>query len=262
MRKRVFMAFVLPILLSPVILYSQNGVDTGNGIAIQNDFSNSSYIDSIAVKILNLRMPSLDELFAAAATTPAVKMMQFNEEMARRELKGEKRQWLSWIKGNANYSYGVNNTLLTYEVTGVPIADNYSNQAQSYYLLGGGIQISLYDIFNMRNRIKAKAAFYDAQRYATENSYDDQKKLIIESYFKAQGNIYGLRDVIEYLSMARSTYEGAKVEFLNGHITQSDLLEEKIRVQHALENYIELVATIGRDLYILETLSNTKIISD
>ena len=63
-----------------------------------------------AEEYLDLKLPPLHVLLENARKSPQVSFYASNKLQEERELETIRRNWLKYIKLNANYNYGMNNT--------------------------------------------------------------------------------------------------------------------------------------------------------
>lgn len=214
-----------------------------------------------AKELSNITLPPLDEFFESARTSPYVTELDKNITINERELKSRKREWLTYLKLNASYNYGVTNSYLMYQETGIPSADKYAENANSYYILGAGISLPLYNITNFRNRLKQQEATIELQHDLLEQRYSDIKLKIVDNYFVAQSQINMIPHLMESINLANAQYEQAKIDFLNGKIAGDGLIVSKAQVVKAVQDFESSMSSLKQALYYLEIISNKKIIN-
>ncbi len=208
-------------------------------------------------------LPPVSVLIENARTSAQVLFYQTQKEADDRELKSIRRKWLDYIKLNASYQYGVTNSYLMYAQSGiiVPPSDRYTNQAQSYYLLGAGISLPLTEIFDRRNRIKKQKTITREKDYQAQMWHDDQAIKIVECYTMAMENIVMIKPLLEDYTISSAQYAVSEIDFIKGKLTIQELNKQKTIVAKSRADMERNKMSLLKNILKLEILSNTKIIS-
>lgn len=226
----------------------------------QEDYSSVRSISDVDY-IVNMKLPSLDELLIAVEKNPSVLEIDYMIKYSEREKKSRAREWLNYFALNASYNYGVTNNAFMYQQTNVPIADTYSKNSQSYYFVGGGINLPLYHIFNFPNRVKQQKLYTEAQKQIRERKIDEIKVMVVASYFEAQAELSLLPHIIENMQLAQSQYDEAKLNFINGKIDKAILNDMKTNQYKIVQEFQKSITTLKRSLYYLEIYTHKQIIN-
>lgn len=226
----------------------------------QDDYSSVRSISDVDY-IINMKLPSLDELLVAVEKNPSVLESDYMIKYSEREKKSRAREWLNYFAFNASYNYGVTNNYFMYRQTNVPVADTYSQNSQDYYFVGGGINLPLYHIVNFSNRVKQQKLYTEAQKQIRDRKIDEIKVQVIASYFDAQAELSLLPHIIENMQLAQSQYDEAKLNFINGKIDKAVLNDMKTNQYKIVQEFQKSITTLKRSLYYLEVYTHKKIIN-
>lgn len=207
-------------------------------------------------------LPSLDELFQRVKNNPSVLYRQHEVDYAWRDVESARMEWLKWFHGDAAYSYGKYNSNMYYQQTNIPTANTYSNQNSSYYLLGGGVTINLYDAFNLNNKIKQQKDRYYATQYQYESEYEQLLEKVSKSYYIILGSVPMLTHSIQWAKLAEMAYADAKLDFINGRAGTNTLFESETQYYRSTQELTAMIRDINTEVKFLELVTNSKIIPD
>lgn len=254
---------LLLFLLWGITAYGQNKSDSllfTRMDLIGNYEGESLFLDDST----EISLPPVSVLIENARTSAQVLYYQTQKEADDRELKSIKRSWLEYIKLSASYQYGVTNSYLMYAESGlvVPPNDRYTNQAQSYYILGAGISLPLTEIFDRRNRIKKQQIITREKDYQAQMWHDEQALRIIECYTLAMENIVMIKPLLEDYTLSSAQYAVSEVDFIKGKLSIQELNKQKTILAKSRSDLEKNKMSLLKNVLKLEVLSNTKIISD
>lgn len=258
---RKFLLFIF--FLSGITAFGQQSHDStvfAGMNQIENYDGTSLFMDD-STEIL---LPPVWTLIENARNSAQVLYYQTQKDADERELKSIKRKWLEYFKINASYQYGVTNSYFMYAESGValPPNDRYTNTAQSYYLLGGGISLPLTEIFDRRNRIKKQQIITKEKDYQAQMWHDEQAIRIIECYTLAMENIVMIKPLLEDYSLSSAQYAVSEVDFVKGKLSIQELNKQKTILAKSRSDLEKNKMSLLKNVLKLEVLSNTKIISD
>ena len=157
--------------------YNNSGISAG--------FFDSS--EESSINFSNFHLPPLAVLFENAKATPQVMSLQKAQEIAEAEVDKQKRHIFSYLKGHANYSYGVTDQWGTgsdnYSAYNV-IQQRYTGSTNSYWNVGANLNIPLEDILDLSAAVKRKKLAVDQAIIAKDAAFDDLKKEIAGLFIK------------------------------------------------------------------------------
>lgn len=210
---------------------------------------------------IDLKLPPLQTLLDNARTSPQMAFYESNIDMEKRELKTVRREWLTYFKLNASYNYGSSDIFnQTYIENGHPVVNN-SGRRQNYWNVGGGVSIPFSGIFNRRNKIKQQKNRLRQVEHDLDRSFDELRLKIIETYSTVIEQLSSLESVTEAMTMAKTNYDGAETDFLNGKLDMQSLARQKSIEASAIRAYEEVRRALNSALLQLEVFTNTPIIS-
>ena len=207
-------------------------------------------------------LPSIDELFERAKNNPDVIYKKHEMDAVYRDIVTARRKWMQWISGNAGYSYGKYNTNLFYQQTNIPTADQYSEQASSYYLVGASAHISLYDIFNRGNLIKQAKSHYVAVQNMYRAEYEKIMEQVSISYNAVISDLPLLSHSIQWAKLSELALEDAKLNFINGRMDTDGLFKSMTQHYRAIQELSGLIKQINTEVKFLELATNSRILPD
>jgi len=212
-----------------------------------------------AEEYLDLKLPPLHVLLENARNSPQVSFYASNKLQEERELKTIRRNWLKYIKLNANYNYGMNNTYNDVYLN--PAVPQFSAREQCWWNVGVSLSVPLDEIFNRSNRIKRQKERINSIQFEVDRWYDDLSLKIIDAYTAAVQNLSVLQSATESLVTAKAQYRVSEADFVNGAIDAQTLSRQRNIQNVAIREYEETRAELTNALLRLEVLSHTPIIN-
>ncbi len=211
---------------------------------------------------LNLKLPPLYVLIENARHAPMMRYYAANIEVEERELKTIRREWLTYIKGNASYTYGNIDSYSQqlFQNNPMVVAGN-ATQEQSYWSIGGSVSLPLEALFNRRNKIKKQRKEIEAKEMEWEHYFAELRLRIVEAYTDAMQHMSELTIAVENQTFADAQANMAENDFLNGKIDLSSLSQAKGLKADADRSYEQARGLLLKSLLHLEVLTDTPIIS-
>lgn len=217
---------------------------------------------------MQMKLPPLHVLLENARRSPQVSYYASNKEQEERQLKTIRRNWMRYIKLNANYSYGSTNTYYDnfnyddQQGQNTPVyAYSASGREQSWYNLGVSLSLPLDEIFDRRNRIKRQKEKINSIQWEVDRWYDDLSLKIIDAYTAAGENLSILQSVTEAMITAKAQYKISEADFINGAIDAQTLSRQRNIQNVAIREYEQTRSNLNNALLRLEVLSHTRIIT-
>jgi len=208
-----------------------------------------------------ISLPPLDSLFENAKNSPIYELSNIKEQIEINNLRKEKKAWLNYFSIRGTYQYGMFGNESTYSDLYTPIYFNYSTVAQNSYSIGAGISIPLDHLFDLKGRIKRQKMIIQSTIIEKEIKFEEIKKEIIILYSNTLFQIQVLKLKSESLSMTNTQYSIAEKDFTNGLIDFNLLTQEKQKLNNSIEQFENTKAELTKNLLILESISNTSILS-
>jgi len=224
--------------------------------AQENDIANMTPED-----YASLKLPPLDSLFENAKKGPAFKIFDVQKEAEISLLKKEKRSWLKYFTVGSGYSYGILGSTSGFSNSATPLYYQYNENTQHSYHISGGIGFSIEDLFDLKprvNRQKLKIKEIDLQK---EKNINELKQEIISLYTSILSSISVLKLKAETVTFTNAQYKIGENDFLNGKGDINTLSTLKTMKIQTFNDYETTRSIINRDILMLETLTNTPIIS-
>lgn len=245
---------------------AQNVVDTSLIKHVELDLDHHA-VDYSKGSILTLddstifMLPPVKTLIDNAKESAQVQFYKMQKDVDEREIKSIKRQWLNFFKFNASYQYGITNGYMVYQETGIASNDRYSNQAQSYFLVGGSIALPLVEIYDRANRIKKQKLMTKEKDYQAQMWHDDQAFRIIDCYTQVLEYLNSLDQLLQDYTSSYAQYKVSEIDFVRGKMSIQDLNRQEYLVARSRSAYEKARMMLIKNLLQLEVLSNTNIIS-
>lgn len=208
----------------------------------------------------DLVLPPLDLLFENAKNGPIYQLAQVKEQIEHKMLAKEKRAFLGFFSLRGSYQYGMFGNESTYTDVAISPYLTYTTQAQNGYTVGGGVNIPLDDLFDLKARVKRQKLNIKSAALEKEIKYEEIKREIIEMYTTANSQLSVLKLRAEALELATLQYEIAEKNFANSSIDTGDLSVEKQRQSSAMEAYEKSKFELTKSLMILEVITRTSIL--
>jgi hypothetical protein len=209
-----------------------------------------------------LVLPSLDTLFTSARfNNPQILKAMKTKEFQDQLIKKERRYWLSFFSGNANFTYGVNDNYITNSSVYMPAYQIYSGGTQSYWGIGGRVNLPLEDLFDLKGRVKRQKTQSDIAMQEAENTFNEIKERIITLYVEITNNLANL----DYTAEIAADYQGQgmvmRERFLINQADITELAGARLHEVGIRQNYQNLLQSVATDCLILEVITGYPIIS-
>ncbi|MCI0920540.1 TolC family protein [Sphingobacterium rhinopitheci] len=208
-----------------------------------------------------VQLPPLETLFENAKNNPGVEMLKSRLESQELLLTTEQRSWLKYFKVGGSYQYGniSLNSAFTNEYT--PLFFQSTGQVQNTWYGTAGVNIPLDDIFDRKNKIKRVKLEGKISELEMKNFHDQLCISISESYMKVKLFTSTLHKRVEEYSIANGNFQMVEGHFKIGSSTVSELNIAKKQETEAFERLRANEFDMLNELFKLEILSSTKIIS-
>lgn len=214
---------------------------------------------------LTMELPPLGVLIDNSRQTAQMQYYNTEIDVAKTDLKSERRNWLKYFRATGNYQYGQMNWLSTLSgsnaVDPLPVTPTYQGKEQSYWNVGGVVSIPLNDLFDRRNRVKNKKLAVEAAEQNVERWQDELSLKIIDAYTTALQNLSMIKTQAEAVTLAIAQYKITEADFMNGKIDAVTLSRQKNIQSATIREYEQTRASLNNALLRLEIMSHTKIIT-
>lgn len=244
--KYIFFSIFLFCILQATNLQAQNNIDL-------SQFS--------ALDYKKISLPSLDILFENAKDNSAYELAEVKEQIQINNLNKEKKAWLNYFSLRGSYQYGMFGNESTYTDIYTPVYFNYSTAAQNSYSIGAGISIPLDHLFDLKGRVKRQKLLVKSASLEKDIRFDEIKKEIIILYSNTLFQLQVLKLKSESLLMTQTQYSISEKDFTNGLIDYNILTQEKQKLNNSIEQFENTKAELMKNLLLLESISNTSILS-
>lgn len=225
----------------------------------------AGFFDSSNEKDINFsefHLPPLAVLFENAKTSPQILSLEKARQLAEAEVAKQKRHIFSYLKGHANYSYGIGDTWGNNSSAYTQTIYQYQGSKQSYWNLGVSLAIPVEDILDLTAAVKRKRMEAEQASIQKDIAYDQLKQQIGALFVKITNNLVSLKTLGE----SAAAYQGAgalnREDFENGNLEVKEFAETKRYESTQVVNYQELQTTIITDIITLEILTHTPIITN
>lgn len=176
---------------------------------IDADAQSSNPTQTANIQTLNL--PQLDTLYALAYIhSPAIHMQSAFITKTHEATKQSQKLWLDAFKINANYRQG-------------SYGNSVVNQLEVGYTVGPSVSFSLYQLFGVRNQVKANEAEEQMAYYKREQMYTELRMQINRLYWAIKSQQQILQIKTEAVNTSFSHLKMAEKEFQENQITIGEL---------------------------------------
>lgn len=229
--------------------------------------SDKSVTDTITVStnaesidLLNVKLPPLQIFLDAAINAPSVEIYRSSKKEQEKRMILIKNEWLSYIRGVANYSYGSMGSMTEASSTGQSTYFQYYGETMSLYNVGASITLPLDLFFNRKHKQNIQKDLIEQANFRLLLALEERKVVIIENYSIAVQNLELLRVSQNAVSIAHSSVKLGELEYINGKIGL-DVLNNLNREQTvAMLTNQEAKTALSIAILKLELLTNVKII--
>lgn len=232
-----------------------------NNSSLANDGVIAGFFDTDDI-YSGFRLPPLGQLFENAMTNPTVEILAREEAIQRELVKKEKKSYLEFFTGHANYTYGIMDNYGSNSTVTSPIYYQYMGSQQSYWNLGASVSVPLDVAFDYHGRVRRQKLNADKARLEKEMAYEELKQKIASLYVRIENNLIALKISSEHAAAYKGAGELTNEEFKMGDVSVRDLAETKRWEYDAIVRYQELQSTITTDILVLEILTHTPIITN
>ena len=225
----------------------------------------AGFFDSSNEKDINFsefHLPPLAVLFENAKTSPQILSLEKARQLAEAEVAKQKRHIFSYLKGHANYSYGIGDTWGNNSSAYTQTIYQYQGSKQSYWNLGVSLAIPVEDILDLTAAVKRKRMEAEKASIEKDIVYDQLKQQIGALFVRITNNLVTLKTLGE----SAAAYQGAgalnKEDFENGNLDIQQYAETKRYESGQVTGYQSLQTEIITDIITLEILTHTPIITN
>lgn len=245
----IIISIIVPALqICAQTIKTEAKASTGDTLSIEN------------VELMNIELPPLQKLLETAINAPTVEMYRAKKTEQESRLSLVKNDWMNYIKGVANYSYGSMGSMTETSATGQSTYFQYFGEQMSLYNIGAGITIPLDLILNKKHRYKVQKSLVEQADYQILEALEQRKMLIVENYSMAIQNLELLRVSQDALSISKANVKLGEFEYINGSIKLDVLNELRREETVALFTQQQAKAALTVAILKLELLTNIKII--
>ncbi|MGL4851995.1 MAG: TolC family protein [Phocaeicola sp.] len=251
MRHRI----VFAAILASFVTFS--GFSQGKTKAAKEVATYENNEQKVTVDLMTLQLPPLRVLYANARNNPSIEILQKEKELQKKLLEKEKKQWLTFFSARASIAHGVTDNYGTMTDPLTPVFYQYSGVEQTYWNVGGNINIPLETLLDLPGKVKRQRIAVERADMLKEQAFDELKKQIITLYVQIQSNIELLKSSTEYLALYKGASAAAEQEFRHRRTTIEAVADTKRREYEANSSFVTLQATIYEQLLMLEIISRT-----
>ncbi|MCQ2083627.1 MAG: TolC family protein [Bacteroidaceae bacterium] len=257
-RRKLFYLMLALSLMTGTLCHAQN-----SGFRTIRIDSAMMRLNSMTVEdYLALNIPSLDSLFFNAyELSSRMGSHDADIDYFERAAKTERRRPLEWVRILGSYNYGSSDmaAIALMETTYQVWTMNNSSQRNIYYNVGATFSMSLLDLIDMPNRNRQAKAKVQQSMIEKEREFEQLKHEIIEYYCNIQECISILEEKFKTVLLARSQYNVAETDFLNGKTSAEELYRSHGFESSAVAEYENIRKELNKNLLSLEVVTCTKI---
>jgi len=225
----------------------------------------AGFFDSSKDKDINFsefHLPPLSVLFENAKSTPQIMTLEKARQIAQAEVAKQKRHIFSYLRAHASYSYGKGDMWGNSSGAYTPMVMQYQGTESNYWNVGVNLNLPLEDILDLTAAVKRKRLEVDQAVIQKDIAYDQLKAQIATLYARITNNLVSLKTMGE----SAAAYQGAgalnREDFENGNMTIEDFAWTKQHEVAQVKIYQEMQTTIITDIFALEILTHTPIITN
>jgi outer membrane protein TolC len=220
-----------------------------------------SEVIDLNVDFATFKLPPLSVLYANAMSNPSSKIKEKEKRLQQLLLRKEKRQWLSFFNARAGYTRGVTDNYGTMTDPLTPIYTQYTGVEQTYWNVGGNVNINLETLFDLGGSVKRQRIKVETAELEKQVSYDQLKQRIASLYVNILSNIESLKKSSEHLALYRGVSATLEQEYRNRRVDLNSLASSKREEFEANHSYEQLRSNINENLLILEIITHTPILT-
>ncbi len=218
---------------------------------------NDSIKDSISLQ--TLKLPPLNVLFENARNNPSIAILEKEKQLQKKILSKEKKAWMNFFDARASYYYGVTDNYGTQTDILTPIFYQYLGIEQNYWNVGGSINISLEELFDLKGKVNRQKINIEKAELTKEQAFDQLKQQIIHLYVTIETNIEILKGLLQNVALYKGITAEAEIDFRNRRSEISQFASAKSLENSAKEDVEKMRSNIKEQILILEIISKTEI---
>lgn len=218
---------------------------------------NDSIKDSISLQ--TLKLPPLNVLFENARNNPSIAILEKEKQLQKKILSKEKKAWMNFFDARASYYYGVTDNYGTQTDILTPIFYQYLGIEQNYWNVGGSINISLEELFDLKGKVNRQKINIEKAELTKEQAFDQLKQQIIHLYVTIETNIEILKGLLQNVALYKGITAEAEIDFRNRRSEISQFASAKSLENSAKEDVEKMRSNIKEQVLILEIISKTEI---
>ena len=237
------------------------------GVKAQNASAKPVIIGSAAIDSLwnaidrydEIELPPLSVILATAEQHPSIKTFETDFAAAYAEMALINREWLNYVRFQANYQYGYNSYWSNgYLVEGITY--DQSKQAGHSYGVGVSFSLPLGDIFTRKYKRQKQQAAIDRLKYSYEMSLENRRMAIVEAYNAVMAQLSTIQVKAEAAALYNAQMRITEQDFVNGKIDITALSLERSRRSQAISDYEQSKVSLYNAITMLEMMTNIAII--
>ncbi|MEG2402125.1 MAG: TolC family protein [Muribaculaceae bacterium] len=253
------LTILLLFFLLPVIVFAQKIGSFKNSTRVTVESADNDSVKAMLNDYEKMQLPPLSVFLASASEHPSALIYKAKNDEAEADLKIVKMQWLDYIRANANYQYGYNNSLTSYYNPDDPLIYDKNQRAEHRYSVGATINIPIGDLVSQNQKRKRQKAKRDQLKYEYEITLEERKLTILQAYNSVLEQLATIKVKAEAAALYNAQMQISEQDFANGKISIIDLSLERGRRSTAMSNYQQARASLRNSITLLEMLTNVTI---
>lgn len=209
---------------------------------------------------LLMRLPPLSEFLDAATNYSEVKYFEAKRDEERLQMRSVQKEWLGYLRLQANYQYGTNNSYFTQVGDQIQPGGVTTANVQNWYNAGAALSIPLNNIFDRRQKVGMAKKRIEQIDYEAERALENRQLIILETYNEVLKHLAILKVKAEAVALYNAQMQISENDFINGNIDIISLSLERARRSEAIVTYQESRASLHNAVTLLEMLTDIKII--
>lgn len=248
-----------------VIIAALSAVSIGVHAQFNESGISAGFFDGSQEKTINFsefHLPPLAVLFENAKATPQVMSLQKAQEIAEAEVAKQKRHIFSYLRANANLSYGVSDSWGSSESAYNLRMVQFAGSEQRYWNVGVSLSLPLEDILDLSAAVKRKKMAAEQVVFNKDMAYDQLKLQIAGLFTKITNDLISLKTASENAAMYQAAGALNLEDFHNGNMGIEEFAWTKTRENGAVGAYQSLQTQIITDILTLEIITHTPILTN
>ena len=242
-----------------------SAVSTGVHAQFDESGISAGFFDGSREKTINFsefHLPPLAVLFENAKATPQVMSLQKAQEIAEAEVAKQKRHIFSYLRANANLSYGVSDSWGSSESAYNLRMVQFAGSEQRYWNVGVALSLPLEDILDLSAAVKRKKMAAEQVEFNKDMAYDQLKLQIASLFTKINNDLILLKTASENAAMYQAAGALTLEDFHNGNLSIGEFARTKDYENGAVGSYQGLQTSIITDILTLEIITHTPILTN